>query len=74
MIIEKMLAIAATSVIGGVLAEAFAPDNISTTFIGICATILLFVVKELLTLTNRISKIETKLDNILKGGEDTQST
>lgn len=62
-----MVIVAATSAVGGVLAEALAPDNISTTFIGICATVLLFVVKELIVLNNRMSKLESKIDNVLPG-------
>lgn len=66
-----MVVVAATSVVGGFLAEVLHPDSISTTFIGICATVLLFVVKELITISSRLSKVEQKLDNLPSIGQQT---
>lgn len=74
MIIEKMITVAAVSAFGGVLADALAPDNISTTFIGVCATVLLFVVKELITLNNRMSKLESKIDSAIPNNVKSSST
>ena len=67
MIIEKMLGVIATSAIsGGILAEVVkSADGISTGLLGICVTILLFVVKELMGIKDRLSKLEQKVEDKL---------
>ncbi len=65
MIIEKILLVSGTSLLGGLVATAIQPDNISTTFVGICATVLLWVIKELNGLSSRIAKLEQKVDDKL---------
>ncbi len=65
MIIEKILLVSGTTLLGGLVATAVQPDNISTTFVGICATVLLWVIKELNGLSSRISKLEQKMDDKL---------
>lgn len=67
MIIEKMLVVAATSALGGgILAEVIkSADGLSTGLLGICVTILLFVVKELMGIKDRLSKLEQKVEDKL---------
>lgn len=65
MIIEKILLVSSTTLLGGMVATALQPDNISTTFVGVCATVLLWVVKELNGLSSRIAKLEQKVDDRL---------
>jgi len=67
MIIEKMLGVIATSAIsGGLFAEVMrSTDGLSTGLLGICVTILLFVVKELMGIKDRLSKLEQKVEDKL---------
>lgn len=69
MILEKLLLVSSTTFLGGLVATAIQPDNISTTFVGVCATVLLWVVKELNGLSSRIAKLEQKVDDKLDGIE-----
>lgn len=69
MILEKTFLICTTTILGGLTASAIQPDSVSTTFIGVCATILLWVVKELNGLSSRIAKLEQKVDDKLDGIE-----
>jgi len=67
MIIEKMIVVAATSALGGgLLAEVMKQyDSVSVGLLGICVTILLFVVKELMGIKDRLSKLEQKVEDKL---------
>lgn len=62
-----MLVVAATSALGGgILAEVIkSADGLSTGLLGICVTILLFVVKELMGIKDRLSKLEQKVEDKL---------